>query len=143
MKDGEYHPADLNAFKGQRWNALYYTKSYEAGKPLLAEFALSNTSNRADKDYLAVHRFGETICYDLNKYAFSSSSANIFLSVSQSENHKSAVTGVPDVVGAVFSTGIWFLAGSIGAMLGVGGTMVTQFLLKKKKEHEAESLKVD
>ena len=134
MRDGEYHAGDLNAFKGQRWNALYYTKSYEAGKPLLAEFAVSNVSNRAESGHLAVHRFGETVCYDLNKYNFNSSSENVFLSVAQSENQKSAVTDVPEVVGSIFGAGIWFIAGTLGVALGIGGTLGTQFLLNKKKK---------
>ena len=134
MKDGEYHPADLNAFEAQRWNALYYTKSYEAGKPLLASFALSNSNNRAAEDYLPVHRFGEVVCYDLNKYNFNSASYVLFLSVAQSENQKSAVADVPDIVGSVFGAGIWFIAGTLGAALGIGGTLGTQFLLNKKKK---------
>ena len=134
MKDGEYHPADLNAFEAQRWNALYYTKSYEAGKPLLASFALSNSNNRAAEDYLPVHRFGEVVCYDLNKYNFNSASYVLFLSVAQSENQKSAVADVPDIVGSIFGAGIWFIAGTLGAALGIGGTIGTQFLLNKKKK---------
>ena len=47
-KNGDYAAGDLNAFEAQRWNALYYTKSYEAGKPLLAdEFVLSGSNNKA------------------------------------------------------------------------------------------------
>ena len=68
QKDGTYHAADLNAFEGQRWNALYYTKNEKAGKPLLASFEISAVNNRADDGYLPVHRFGEVVCYDLNKY---------------------------------------------------------------------------
>jgi hypothetical protein len=136
-KDGGYAAGDLNAYEGQRWNALYYTKSYEAGKPLLAKFALSNTNNRAGKDYLAVHRFGEEVCYDLNKYNFSNKSDNIFLSVAQSENQKSAVTDVPDIVGSIFGAGMWLIAGAAGALVGVGGTLGVQALSKKKKASEA------
>ena len=137
MRDGEYHAGDLNAFKGQRWNALYYTKSYEAGKPLLAEFAVSNVSNRAEADHLPVHRFGETICYDLNKYNFNSSSENVFLSIKQSENQKSAVTDVPNVVGSIFGNGVLFIAGTVGIALGAAGMMGVQVLLNKKKKGDA------
>jgi hypothetical protein len=137
-KDGGYAAGDLNAYKGQRWNALYYTKSYEAGKPLLAEFVLSNTTNRAGKDHLAVHRFGEEVCYDLNKYNFSNKSDNVFLSVAQSENQKSAVADVPDIVGSIFGAGMWLIAGAAGALVGVGGTLGVQALSKKKKASEAD-----
>ena len=134
LKDGNYHAADLNAFAGERWNAIYYTKNSEAGKPLLADFEVSNSDNRANEGYLAVSRFGEVICYDLNKYNFSSDSAMIFLSVRQSENLKSDYADVPDVVGAIFGSGFWALAGCVGVIVGVGGTIGVQKIYNKKKE---------
>jgi hypothetical protein len=134
-KNGDYAAGDLNAFEAQRWNALYYTKSYEAGKPLLAdEFVHSTSNNKAKDGYTPVHRFGEEICYDLNKYNFSDKSPSIYLSVKQSKNDKSAVADVPEVVGSMFSGGLWMMFGSIGALFGVGGTLGTQALLKKKRE---------
>ena len=134
QKDKGYAPGDLNAFQGQRWNALYYTKSYEAGKPLLAEFEFSTVSNRVEEGYLPVHRFGEVICYDLNKYNFSSASSNVFLSIEQSENQKSVVLDIPQVVGSMFGNGAWFLAGGIGFVVGVGCTMGTQLIWKRRKK---------
>ncbi len=135
--NGDYAAADLNAFAGQRWNALYYTKSYEAGKPLLANFVLSNTDNQAEDGYLPVHRFGEGICYDLNKYNFSSASDNIFLSVKQSDNQKSAVTDVPAIVGSMLGSGIFLISAVVGAGIGIGGTIGVQAVLKKKKKVNA------
>jgi hypothetical protein len=133
-KNGDYAAGDLNAFEAQRWNALYYTKSYEAGKPLLAdEFSVSTSNNKAKDGYTPVHRFGEEICYDLNKYNFSDKSPSIYLSVKQSKNDKSAVADVPEVVGSIFGGGLWMLFGGVGALFGVGGTLGTQALLKKKK----------
>ena len=134
-RDGVYAAGDLNAFEAQRWNALYYTKSYEAGKPLLAdEFIISTSNNKAKDGYAPVHRFGEEICYDLNKYNFSNKSPSIYLSVKQSKNDKSAIANVPNVVGSIFSGGLWMLFGGVGALFGVGGTLGTQALLKKKRE---------
>ena len=131
--DGLYDAGDLNAFEGQRWNALYYTKSYEAGKPLLAdEFVVSNTNNRPKTNYAPVHRFGEEVCYDLNKYNFEEGT-HIYLSVKQSKNNKSAVADVPTVVGSMLGAGYIFLAGGIGALLGIGGTVATYSVMKKKK----------
>ena len=132
-KTGAYHPGDLNAYEAQRWNALYYTKSYEAGKPLLADFVLSNAINRAGEGYLPVHRFGEVVCYDLNKYNFKSSSDTIYLSIAQSENQKSAVAAVPEVVGSMFGAGFLFLIGGAGLVIGIGATLGVQSVLKKKK----------
>ena len=132
-EDGIYEAADLNAFEAKRWNALYYTKSYEAGKPLLADaFVLSNTNNQPKNGYTPVHRFGEEICYDLNKYNFDGDT-NIYLSVKQSKNDKYAAAGVPEVVGSMFSVGYMLLAGGIGAAVGIGGTIATQSIIKKKK----------
>ena len=137
--DGIYEAGDLNAFEGKRWNALYYTKSYEAGKPLLADnFVVSNNNNKAASGYTPVHRFGEVVCYDLNKYNFDGDT-NIYLSVKQSKNDKSAVADVPEVVGSMFGAGFLFLAGGIGAIAGVGGVLATQKIIKKKKSEEESS----
>ena len=131
--DGSYAAADLNAFQAQRWNAMYYTKSYEAGKPLLAdEFVISTTSNVPANDYMPVHRFGEVVSYNLNKYNFNETQS-IYLSVKQSEHQKSAVADVPELIGSVIGTGYYFLAGGIGLILGAGCTIGTQAILKKKK----------
>ena len=143
--DGNYAAGDLNAFKAQRWNALYYTKSYEAGKPLLAdEFVVSNNNNTPAKNYAPVHRFGEVVSYNLNKYNFNDD-CSIYLSVKQSENQKSAVADVPEVVGSLIGTGFYFLAGGIGIILGVCGTIATQKLLKiqKKKKEDAVNTATD
>ena len=131
--DNRYTAGDLNAYEGQRWNALYYTKSYEAGQPLLANsFTVSNTSNKAKTGYATVHRFGEEICYNLNKYNFDGNTS-IYLSVKQSKNNKTAVSYVPEVVGSMFGTGFLILAGGIGAALGIGGTVATYEIVKRKK----------
>ena len=132
-KNGEYAAGDLNAFEGQRWNALYYTKDVDAGKPLLADFAVSSVSNRADEGYLPVHRFGEVICYDMNKYQFEVDSDNVFMSVRQSENKKS-LTEVPEAVGSIFSRGFLFLACGVGLVFGISGTIGAQILAKKSKK---------
>ena len=139
LQDGEYHAADLNAFEGERWNALYYTKNSEAGNPLVADFEISNSDNNADKGYSPVHRFGEVVCYDLNKYNFSSKSDTIFLSIRQSENLKSDYADVPDIVGAIIGEGFWALAGCLGVVIGAGGTILTNnFLTKKKSGKDGE-----
>ena len=137
FKDGAYHAADLNAFEGERWNALYYTKSADAGKPLLADFVLSNNNNRADEGYIPVHRFGEVICYDLNKYNFDSDSAMIFLSIRQSERQKSIIPDAPQVVGSIFGTGFWLIAGGVGVVCGVVATFAVQVIAKKIKKRRA------
>jgi hypothetical protein len=37
----------------------------------------------------------------------------------------------------MFSGGLWLLSGGIGALLGIGITVATQKILKKKKKKEA------
>lgn len=135
--DGTYAPGDTNAFEGERWNALYYTTSYEAGKPLLAEFVVSNDNNTPEEGYSPVHRFGEIVSYDLNKYCFESEAKTIYLSVRQSENNKSAVADVPEVVGSVVSEGMLFLAAGGGLLVGAGATIGVQFISKKKTGKKA------
>ena len=139
-EDGVYEAADLNAFEGQRWNALYYTKSYEAGKPLLADAFTVSTSNSTPREgYTPVHRFGEIVCYNLNKYTYGFTDS-IYLSVKQSKNDKSAVADVPPIVGSMISTtGFLFLAGGAGLALGVGGTVATQGIINKSKKKAASS----
>jgi hypothetical protein len=138
QKDGEYAPADLNAFKGERWNALYYTKNAHAGTPLLAEFEFSDNDNRASEGYSAVHRFDEIICYDINKYNFSSDSDAIFWSIEQSEYEKAGSVDAPGVVGSMFSTGYLAISVAVGAVLGVGGAVCTQYLINKKNKIKAK-----
>ena len=132
-EDGGYSAADLNAFSAERWNAMYYTKSYEAGKPLLAdEFVISTNNNMPEENHAPVHRFGEVVSYNLNKYNFNDDHS-IYLSVKQSDNQKSAVADVPEVIGSVFSAGYYFLAGGVGIAAGVGGTIGTMEIIKRRK----------
>ena len=137
-KTGTYHPGDLNAYEGQRWNVIYYTKSYEAGKPLLANFVLSNSNNHASDGYLPIHRFGEVVSYDLNKYNFKNTSYTLYVSVEQSDNVKTAAD-VPELVGSVFGTGFLFLAGGLGLAIGAGATVGVQSVLSKKKKQGGTS----
>ncbi len=138
QKDGGYAPADLNAFEGERWNALYYTKNAHAGKPLLAEFEFSDNDNRAGEGYSAVHRFDEVICYDINKYNFSSDSDAIFWSIEQSEYEMPDVIDAPNVVGSMFNTGYLAISVAVGAVIGVGGAVCTQYLINKKNKIKAK-----
>ena len=134
---GVYTPADLNAYEGKNWIALYSTTSYEAGKAILAdEFAVSNSNNKPKDGYSPVHRFGEVVCYNLNKYTYEDDT-DIYLSFKRTEDDKSAVADVPTVVGSVFGTGFLFLAGGIGTVVGIGATLATQGIVKKKKSKKS------
>ena len=140
-KDGALVAADLNAFEANRWNAMYYTKSYEAGKPLLAdEFVISNNNNVPEEGYAPVHRFGEVVSYNLNKYNFNDDHT-IYLSVKQSDNQKKAVADVPELVGSIFSTGYIILAGGLGIAAGAGGTIGLQEIVKRRKTAKTANTK--
>jgi hypothetical protein len=58
------------------------------------------------------------------------------MSIRQSENVKSDVSDVPDVVGAIIGEGFWMLAGCLGVVVGAGGTILTNSFLNKKKSKE-------
>lgn len=133
-KKGGYDPADLNAFEAKRWNAMYITKSYEAGKPVCEGFNVSYDNSTPDKKYVPVHRFGEEVCYNLNKYNFSSKSPSIYLSIMQSDNQKPSATKVPPVVGSMISAEYFVIAGVGGLVVGAGVAFATKFLLDKKKK---------
>jgi hypothetical protein len=138
--DGKLIAADLNAFSANRWNALYYTKSYEAGKPLLAdEFVVSNTSNVPGEKHMPVHRFGEVVCYNLNKYNFNDDHL-VYLSVKQSDNQKAAVADVPEVIGSFFGKGFLVIAGGVGLVAGIGGTIASREVVKTAKSKKDDNL---
>jgi hypothetical protein len=61
-------PGDTNGYDGQQWNAIYYTKSYEAGKCLLSNVDFPQNEKDFGK-YTPVHEFGKVdVCYNINKY---------------------------------------------------------------------------
>lgn len=136
--EDEESAADLNAFSGERWNALYYTTSYEAGKPLLAEFNISTDNNTPKEGYAPVHRFGEVVSYNVNRYHRTSSAESIYLSVKQSDKNKSAVEGVPELVGSMLSFGYTFLAAGLGAAAGAGITLGVQSKAGSKKRNKED-----
>jgi hypothetical protein len=61
----------------------------------------------------------------------------IFLSIRQSERQKSIIPEAPQVVGSIFGTGFWLIAGSIGIVCGVGVTVIVQTVIKKIKKRRS------
>ena len=80
-----------------------------------------------------MHRFGEAACYDLNKYNFDYEDS-IYLSVAQSDNQKTAITAVPNIIGSMSSGGVYFLVAGLGV---AGGVLATLGVQKAKKKKEA------
>ena len=85
-----------------------------------------------------MHRFDEVICYDINKYNFSSDSDAIFWSIEQSEYEMPDVIDAPNVVGSMFSSEYFAISVAIGAVIGAGGTVCTQLYMNKKNKSKAD-----
>ena len=124
-------PGDTNGYNGEQWNAIYYTKSYVAGKCMTANAYVIESASNFGK-YTPVAKFGLTNCYDLNSFNGNKNGDQIFLAFGNSNNKKSAETSVPTVVGSVFTYGAMALSTVIGFGIGVGAMV----LIKRKKEKE-------
>ena len=122
-------PGDTNGYGGEQWNAIYYTKSYEAGKCMTANGYIIDTASNFGK-YTPVAAFGTKLCYNLNAFNGNKNSDQIFIAFSNSNNKKSAETSVPTVVGSVFSYGIVAITGVACFAAGMG----TMMIIKRKKE---------
>ena len=131
-KDGKTYskPGDTNAYGGNQWNAIYYTKSYEAGKCMTATGYFIDSASNFGK-YTPVAAFGAKNCYDLNSFNDNDSTENIFIAFGNSNNKKTAETSVPTVVGSMFAYGAIAISGVAGMGLG----MCIMSLIKRKKEN--------
>ena len=125
-------PGDTNGYDGERWNAIYYTKSYEAGKCMTANGYILDGAEDFGK-YTPVAKFGTDLCYDLNSYNGNKSKEAVYLAFGNSNNKKSAETSVPTVVGSVFAYGAIALSGVVGFGAGMG----LMGFIKRKKQKEA------
>ena len=122
-------PGDTNAYDGNQWNAIYYTKSYEAGKCMTATGYFIDSASNFGK-YTPVAAFGKNNCYDLNSFNDNDSTENIYVAFGNSNNKKTAETSVPTVIGSIFAYGGMAISGVAG--LGLG--MCIMSLIKRKKE---------
>ena len=128
---------DTNGYNGQQWNAIYYTKNYEAGKCLLATYDIPSNESDFGK-YTPVHAFGKNICYDLNKYRSTNGGEKIYLAFQNSNAKKAAETDVPSVVGSIVNYGIVAISGVVGIGIGAGGMVLINKIKKNKKTKEVE-----
>ena len=132
-KDGDKtaeKPGDLNAYDGVQWNAIYYTKSYEAGKCMTSTGYFIDSADNFGK-YTPVAGFGTKNCYDLNSFNDNDNTENIFVAFGNSNNKKTAETSVPTVIGSMFAYGAIAISGVAGMGLG----MCIMSLIKRKKEN--------
>ena len=129
--------ADLNAYEGREWNALYYTKDANAGNCLTPNFVFSDSSSAVARRHQGVSMFGETNAFNLNSHVFNKDAKGAYLTVRYS-NTKKAAADVPAVVGSMFSGGALYVVTALGgAIVGIGGTLLLQKAAKAKKKETA------
>ena len=121
-------PGDTNGYDGDQWNAIYFTKSYEAGKCMTATGYFIDSESNFGK-YSPVALFGSTNCYNLNAHNGNENSEAIYIAFANSNKKKTAETSVPTVVGSVFSYGAMAISGVVGLAAGMGLMAV----VKRKK----------
>jgi hypothetical protein len=140
-KDGDKtaeKPGDTNGYDGKQWNALYFTKSYEAGKCMTANGYFIDSASNFGK-YTPVAKFGATNCYDLNAYNGNKNGDSIFIAFGNSNNKKTAATAVPTVIGSIFANGG---AMAISGVAGLGVGMALMAVVKRKKPKSEENNEV-
>jgi|GEM_PF-3227332 len=122
--NGEY--ADLNNWKGMEWNVLYYTKDASAGNPILASAVIQKTNKASDTSYnLAVHGFGSTGAYNLNKYADHQTGVYMFVKTDVDAG----------LTGTTVTFGGYAIAAACGLIAGAAIMFaVNAFQSKKKKK---------
>ena len=132
-QNGEY--ADLNAWMGERWNALYTTTDRDAGDPILASglVAKIKSSSMPTTQSYGVHYFGETGACNLSRYLLRSTAPATYMFFTR--DHSLSVTA------SVFSTGTVIAFTGVGLVGGIalgGFGVVGAKKLKKKKETLAD-----
>ena len=135
-KDGgqlKTRAGDTNAYNGEQWVSIYYTKNYEAGKSLLATHDIPTNEYDFGK-YTPVHGFGKNNCYDLNKYSRKNDAEKVFLAFQNSSAQKAAETEVPTIVGSLVNYGILAITGVVGIGIGMGIMTFVNKRNNKKKE---------
>ena len=131
--------ADLNAYQGKEWNALYYTKDATAGSCLTPKFVYSDNSSTIARRHQGISMFGETEAFNLNSHVYSKNAPGVYVTIRYSTTEKAAAD-MPSVVGSMFATGALYTLTAIGgAGLGVGGTILVQKARKKKETTEPET----
>ena len=128
--------ADLNAYEGKEWNALYYTKDATAGNCLTPKFVYSESNSTIARRHQGISMFGETEAFNLNSHVFNDDAPGVYVTIRYSTTKKAAAD-VPTVVGSMFGAGAFYALTALGgAGLGVGGTLLLQKAKKKKDEAE-------
>ena len=139
FEDGELSEknADLNAYEGKEWNALYYTKDATAGNCLTPKFVYSESNSTIARRHQGISMFGETEAFNLNSHVYNDDAPGVYVTIRYSTTKKAAAD-VPSVVGSMFGGAFYALTALAGAGAGVGGTLLLQKAKKKKAEEDNE-----
>ena len=133
-QDGEL--GDMNAWSGQRWNALYATTDKRAGDPIKANSLSVKIKDNSPDDHetYAVHYFGEESAANVNRYSLKKTSPAIYMFFKRDHSlSKTASTFSGGML--VMFTGLGALGGiAIGSLGAIGAGK-----LKKKKEESASA----
>ena len=135
--DKEGKNADLNAYQGKEWNALYYTKDATAGNCLTPKFVYKDNDSTIARRHQGISMFGETEAFNLNSHVYSKNAPGVYVTMRYS-TAKKAAADVPTVVGSMFGGAFYALTALAGAGAGVGGTLLLQKAKKKKAEEDNE-----
>jgi hypothetical protein len=128
-EDGTEKPGDTNGYDGKQWNAIYYTKSFEAGKCMTSTGYFIDSADNFGK-YTPVAGFGTKNCYNLNSFNGEENTETVYMAFGNSNNKKTAETSVPTVIGSMFAYGAMAISGVAGMGLG----MCIMSIIKRKKE---------
>ena len=95
--------ADINAYNGKQWNALYASSNRDAGNPIVvpegkAAFIVQTGSSSTPEGYAPVKNFDEIYAANLNANTRSSEAPQIYLFYSSPGNSEEAVVAPEDDV---------------------------------------------
>ena len=125
--------ADLNAYEGKEWNALYYTKDATAGNCLTPKFVYSESNSTIARRHQGISMFGETEAFNLNSHVYNKDAPGVYVTIRYSTTKKAAAD-VPSVVGSMFTTGALYAVTLLaGAGIGTGAVFLTQKVTKKEE----------
>lgn len=61
--------ADVNAWEGSQWHAMYVSRDKAAGAPIEASFMVRHADGRIDEGYAGLSNFGQVNAENMNHYA--------------------------------------------------------------------------
>ena len=83
FQDGKL--ADVNAWEGKQWHAMYISRDKAAGAPIEANFVVRYGDGRIDEGYAGLANFGQVNAENLNHYADDDEVNGIFVTYPQED----------------------------------------------------------